>query len=77
MWGPRKTCFSVLHSSVGLVDASSIGFHSQIFWGDCLAGAGLKSWGAQCGIKPFLPQGEVPGFYFSSDYGSPHRRYGL
>lgn len=35
---------SVLHSSVGLVDASSIGFQPDFFWGDCLAGAGLKSW---------------------------------
>ena len=33
MWGPRKSSFSVLHSPVGLVDASSIGFHSQIFFG--------------------------------------------
>ena len=33
MWGPRKNSFSVLHSPVGLVDASSIGFHSQIFLG--------------------------------------------
>ena len=50
MWGPRKSCFSVLHSPVGLVDASSIGFSQPEFFGDCLAGAGLKSWGAQCGI---------------------------
>ena len=51
-------------------------FTARFFW-DCLSGAGLKSWGAQCGIKPFLPQGEVPGFYFPSDCGSPRRGYGL
>lgn len=30
--------------------------------GNCLSGAGLKGWGAQCGVWIFTPQEEVLGF---------------
>lgn len=47
---PFKNCSWDLHSPTGLMDISSVGLQSKMFWGLISQMLNLKLWGDQCGV---------------------------
>ena len=58
------THFSDCYSLVGLVDVSPSGFQNEMFWGLISQVQVLKAEVPDMEFKPFIPQGEAPGFEF-------------